>query len=101
VGSSDFRRNLFLGLVCIVAFLYGVPLVASNLVLSAWETDLMQVALAGCTCLFFLRGMRAATGARQTQAPEPAGNSRSRYLAGGVALAAIGFMAVLLVGKSG
>jgi hypothetical protein len=101
VGSSDLRRNVFLGLLCIVGFLYGVPRVASNLALSAWETDLMQVALAGCTCLFFLRGMRATGAGRQTHAPDPASASRRRYLAGGVALAAIGFMAVLLVGKSG
>jgi hypothetical protein len=102
VGSSgDLRRNVFLGLLCIVGFLYGVPRVASNLALSAWETDLMQLALAGCTCFFFLRGMRAIRASRQTQVPDPPSRIRKRYLAGGVALAVIGFMAVLLVGKSG
>ena len=101
VGSSDLRRNVFLGLLCIVGFLYGVPLVAANLALSAWETDLIQLALAGCTCLFFLRGMRALGTSRQTQVPDPPSHRRTRYLAGGVALAVIGFMAVLLIGKSG
>jgi hypothetical protein len=102
VGSfSDLRRNVFLGLLCIVGFLYGVPRVASNLALSAWETDLMQLVLAGCTCFFFLRGMRATRANRQTQVPDPASRRRKRYLAGGVALAAIGFMAVLLTGKNG
>jgi len=41
-----------------IGFLYGVPLVASNLALSALETDLIQLVFAGCTCLFFLRGVR-------------------------------------------
>jgi hypothetical protein len=101
VGSSDLRRNVFLGLLCIVGFLYGVPRVAASLALSAWETDLIQLALAGCTCFFFLRGMRAIGAGRQTQVPDPPSGRRTRYLAGGVALAVIGFMAVLLVGKSG
>ena len=101
VGSSDLRRNVFLGLLCIVGFLYGVPRVAASLALSAWETDLIQLALAGCTCFFFLRGMRAIGASRQTQVPDPPSGRRTRYLAGGVALAVIGFMAVLLVGKSG
>jgi hypothetical protein len=102
VGSSgDRRRNFFLGLLCIVGFLYGVPRVASNLALSAWETDLIQVALAACTCFFFLRGMRATAATGQTPVPDPAGGGRKRYLAAGVALAAAGFVTVLLIGKSG
>ena len=101
VGSSDLRRNVFLGLLCIVGFLYGVPRVASNLALSAWETDLMRLLLAGCSCYFFLRGIRAIGASRQTGVPNPASSSRKRYLAGGVALAAIGFVTVLLIGKSG
>jgi hypothetical protein len=102
VGSHiDRRRNVFLGLLCIVGFLYGVPRVASNLALSDWETDLIQVALAGCTCFFFLRGMRATGAKGQAPVPSPASGSRKRYLAAGVALAAVGFVAVLLIGKSG
>jgi len=101
VGSSSLRRNVFLGLLCIVGFLYGVPLVAANLALSAWETDLMQAGLAGCTCFFILRGMRGTRAYRRTPVRDPAGSRRQRYLAGGVALAAIGFVAVLLTGKSG
>jgi hypothetical protein len=101
VGSSDLRRDIFLGLLCVVVFLYGVPLVAANLALSVWETDLIRLALAGCTCFFFLRGLRAIGTSRQTQVPGSPSGRRARYLAGGLALAVIGFMAVLLVGKSG
>jgi len=100
VGSpGDRRRNFFLGLLCIVGFLYGVPLIASNLGLSAWETGLMRLALAGCTCLFFLRGMRATRPFGRTPAPDRAGSSRKRYLAAGVGFAVVGFAVVLLIGK--
>lgn len=101
MGSSDLRRNVFLGLLCIVGFLYGAPHVAANLALSAWEADLIRLALAGCTCFFFLRGLRALRASRQTQVPDPPSRRRTRYLVGGVAVAAIGFMAVLLLGKIG
>lgn len=100
-SSSDRRRNFFLGLLCIVGFLYGVPRVAANLALSAWETDLIQVLVAGGACFFILRGMRATGASRQAEVPAAAGSNRKRYLAAGVGLAVIGFAAVLLIGQRG
>jgi hypothetical protein len=100
VGSpSDRRRYFFLGLLCIVGFLYGVPRIASNLALSAWETDLIQLLLAGCTCFFFLCGLRATGATARTEVPASVGGNRKRYLAAGAALAAVGFAAVLLIGQ--
>jgi hypothetical protein len=99
--SSDLRRNLFLGLLCTVGFLYGVPRVASNLALSAWETNLIQLALAGGACFFVLRGMRTTRAGGRPEINGPAGGSRKHYLAAGLALAVVGFAAVLLIGKPG
>src|SRR2546428_466946 len=90
VGSpGDRRRNFFLGLLCIVGFLYGVPLVASNLGLSAWETSLMRLALAGCTCLFFLPGMRPTRAFGAAESPDRAYGSRKRYLPARAGLPAV------------
>ena len=101
VSRSGRQRNFFLSLLFILGALFGAPIVSSNLALSAWETDLIQLVLTGGTVFFLMRGIRA-TGARgQTQVPDPAGGRRKLDLIAGAALAVVAFVAVLLVGKRG
>jgi hypothetical protein len=100
VGSRiDRQRNLFLGLVFTLGSLFGAPMVGTNLALSAWETDLIQLALGCCALLFFIRGIRGSGAHGQRQVPDPAGGSRRRYLIAGAALAVVTFV-TLLVGKT-